>query len=65
MNAGTYLVKLQIDVIFGGCGQVYPSMPKEAIKTLRSQKLSGCVQPCPGMSKEAFKTLISQKLMEV
>ena len=35
----TYLLKLQIDdVILGGHGQVCPGMPKEAIKTLRSQK---------------------------
>ena len=40
LYAGTYILKLQIvDVILGGCGQVYLSMPKGAIKTLRSQKL--------------------------
>ena len=33
-------LELQIDdVILCGHGQVYPAMPKEAIKTLRSQKL--------------------------
>ena len=40
LYAGTYILKLQIvDVILGGCGQVYLSMSKGAIKTLRSQKL--------------------------
>ena len=40
MHAGTYLAKLQIDgVILGGRGQACPGMPKEAIKTLISQKL--------------------------
>ena len=39
LQAGTYLLKLQIDnVIVGGCGQACPGMPKEAIKTFRSQK---------------------------
>ena len=40
LHTGTYLLKLQIDdVILGGDGQPCPGMPKEAIKTLRSQKL--------------------------
>ena len=40
LHAGTYLLKLHIDyVILGGHGQASPDMPKEAIKTLRSQKL--------------------------
>ena len=40
MHAGTYLLKLQIeDGILDGCGQACPGMPKEAIKSLRSQKL--------------------------
>ena len=39
LHAGAYLLKLQIDnVIVGGCGQACPGMPKEAIKTFRSQK---------------------------
>ena len=39
LHAGTYLLKLHIDnVIVGGCGQACPGMPKEAIKTFRSQK---------------------------
>ena len=34
LHAGPYLLKLQIDdVILSGCGQVYPGMLKEAIKT--------------------------------
>ena len=34
LNAGTYLLKLQIDdVILGGCGQACPGIPEEAIKT--------------------------------
>ena len=34
LHAGTYLLKLQIDdVILGGHVQIYPGMPKEAIKT--------------------------------
>ena len=34
LHAGTYLLKLQIDdLILGGRVQVYPGMPKEAIKT--------------------------------
>ena len=40
MYADTYLLKLQInDVMLGGCGQACPGMPKEAFKTLASQKL--------------------------
>ena len=40
MHAGTYLLKPQIDVVIsGGYGQACPGMPKEAIETLRSQKL--------------------------
>ena len=40
MHAVTYLLTLQIDyVILDGCGQACPGMPKEAIKTLRTQKL--------------------------
>ena len=40
LHAGTYLLKLQIcDVILHEWGQACPGMPKEAIKTLRSQKL--------------------------
>ena len=43
MHAGTYLLKLQIDnMIVGGCGQACPDMPKEAVKTLRSQKQKKC-----------------------
>ena len=34
LNAGTYLLKLQIDdVILGGCGQACPGIPEETIKT--------------------------------
>ena len=34
LHAGTYLLKLQIDdVILGGCGQPFPDMPKDTIKT--------------------------------
>ena len=40
VHAGTYLSKLQIeDMILGGRGLACSGMPKEAIKTLRSQKL--------------------------
>ena len=40
LHAGTYLLKLQIDdVILHEWGQACPGMPKEAIETLRSQKL--------------------------
>ena len=40
LHGGTYLLKLQIDdVILVECSQASPSMPKETIKTLRSQKL--------------------------
>ena len=40
LHAGTYLLKIQIDdVVLGGRGQAYPCMLREAIKTLRSQKL--------------------------
>ena len=40
LHAGTYILKFQIDdVILGGHAQVCPSMHKEAIKNLRSQKL--------------------------
>ena len=40
LHAGIYLLKLQIHfVILGGHGQACPGMPKEAIRTLRSQKL--------------------------
>ena len=57
------------DVIFGGHGKAFPSMPKEAIKTFKLKidygSFGGCVQTYPGMPKEAFKTLISQKLMKV
>ena len=43
MHAGTYLLKLQIDnMIVGGCGQACPDMPKETVKTLRSQKQKKC-----------------------
>ena len=34
LHGGTYLLKLQIDhIILGGCGQAYPGMPKEVIKS--------------------------------
>ena len=40
LYAGTYLLKLQIDdVILQEWGQASLGMPKEAIKTLRCQKL--------------------------
>ena len=40
LHGGTYLLKLQIDdVILVERSQASPSMPKETIKTLRSQKL--------------------------
>ena len=40
MDTGLCILKPQIDdVISGGYGQACPGMPKEAIKTLRSQKL--------------------------
>ena len=40
MHAGTYLLELQIDdVSSGGHNKACPCIPKEAIKTLRSQKL--------------------------
>ena len=40
MHAGAYLLKPQIgELILGGHGQTSPDMPKEAIKTLRSEKL--------------------------
>ena len=40
MHVVTYLLKLQIDdVVIVGHVQASPDMPKEAIKTLRSQKL--------------------------
>ena len=40
LHAGTYLSYLQIDdVILSGPGQACPGMLKEAIKTIRSQKL--------------------------
>ena len=40
LHVGTYLSKLQIDdVILGGCCQICPGMPREAFKTLISQKL--------------------------
>ena len=40
VRAASYLLKLQIDrVSFGGCDQAYPPRPKEAFKTLVSQKL--------------------------
>ena len=38
LHAGTYLLKLQVDdVILHKWGQPCPGMPKEDIKTLRSQ----------------------------
>ena len=40
LHAGTYLLELQIDdVSSGGHNKACPCIPKEAIKTLRSQKL--------------------------
>ena len=41
LHPDTYLLILKInDVILDGRGQAWPGMPKEAIKTLRSQKLN-------------------------
>ena len=38
--AGTYLLKLEFDdKILNGCDQACPGIPKEAIGTLKSQKL--------------------------
>ena len=44
-KSGTYLSKLQIDAVtLLERGQAYPGMPKEDIKTLRSQKTNGGIK---------------------
>ena len=52
MHAVKYLLNLQIDdVILGGRSQACPWMPKQAIKTLRSQK-----------NKEGIKLILCMQL---